>query len=516
MNTVTPDPERWQKISALFDQASDLGPAQRKPFLDQACADDVSLRQQLDAMLAADDVDGLLDGKAEVIANIQTSSVALNREASELVGTQIGDWTLDAVLGQGGMATVWSVHRVVDGITQHAALKRLHKFWCDSAQADRFLQERRILASLSHPYIARLFDGGMHEGLPWFALERVDGLCVTEFADTKKLSLRERTKLMIRICDAVQHAHERFVVHRDLKPSNVLIDSDAHPKVLDFGVAKLLEDISGGATRHGAAGYTPEYAAPEQMRDGLITAATDVYALGVLFYQLLTGKLPFHFNHNDVVKVSNTITSVPLPKPDSIIQEGSTAEVMERLNVRQTTLRSFSRFARGDITRMLQTMLAKEPGRRYASVEAMSADLRRFLDGNPVMVSGDTIRYRLGKFVRRNRWAVMMASAAGIFLLTGIVGVLVQTKQAQREAANALAQALRADNEAARAKREVERLSATNDFLSDVFGGADESVSGTPNISLEKALDTAGVRGQKKYKKQPQLAPPAFIEAPKK
>ncbi|MGH8051828.1 MAG: serine/threonine-protein kinase, partial [Arenimonas sp.] len=474
MKTITPDPERWQKISALFEQASDLEPEQRKLFLDEACGDDEAMRQQLDAMLVADAAVGLLDQKAEMIANIQSGNPTLNMEAIELVGTQIGDWTLDGVLGHGGMATVWSVHRVVDGITQNAALKRLHKLWSDSTQSDRFLQERRILASLSHPYIARLFDGGMHEGLPWFALERIDGLPVTEFADVQQLSLRERTQLMIRLCDAVQHAHERFVVHRDLKPSNVLIDSDGYPKVLDFGVAKLLEAISSGATQHGAAGYTPEYAAPEQMRDGLITAATDVYALGVLFFELLTGKLPFRFDLHDVVAISKTITSVPLPKPEIIVQEGNDADVSARLNCRKTSLSAFGNFVRGDINRMLQTMLAKEPGRRYATVAAMSTDLRRFLDGNPVSVSGDTLRYRFGKFFGRNRWAVVMASAASIFLLAGVGGVLIQTKQARLEAKKAVAEAKRADTEAAHAKREVARLSATNDFLSDVFGGAEE------------------------------------------
>lgn len=513
MNSITPDPERWQKLSALFDQASELDAEQRKQFLDVACADDKVMREQLDAMLAADGATGLLDQKAEVVANIRSNDAAMNEEARKFIGTQIGDWKLDAVLGRGGMATVWSVHRVVDGITQYAALKRLHKFWCDSVQSDRFLQERRILASLSHPYIARLFDGGMHDGLPWFALERIEGLPLTEFANAQKLSLRDRVKLMIRVCDAVQHAHERFVVHRDLKPSNVLIDGDGHPKVLDFGVAKLLEEISDGATRHGTAGYTPEYAAPEQMRDGLITAATDVYALGVLFFELLTGKLPFTFDHRDIVAVSKTITSVPLPKPEIAIQEGSADDVAARLHDRKTSLSAFSRFVRGDIHRMLQTMLAKEAERRYASVEAMSADLRRFLDGNAVSVSGDTLTYRLRKFIGRNRWAVAMASAASIFLLAGVAGVLIQTGQAQREAGKAIAEAKRADTEAAHARREVERLSATNDFLSDVFGGAEESISGTPNLTLEKALDTAVVRAEKNHKQHPELAVRVLIAA---
>jgi len=406
------------------------------------------------------------------------------------------------------------VHRVVDGITQYAALKRLHKFWCDSVQSDRFLQERRILASLSHPYIARLFDGGMHEGLPWFALEKIGGLPLTEFADTRKLSLRERVKLMIRVCDAVQHAHERFIVHRDLKPSNVLIDVDGHPKVLDFGVAKLLEEISDGATRHGTAGYTPGYAAPEQMRDGLITAATDVYALGVLFFELLTGKLPFNFDHRDVVAVGKTISGdIPLPKPETMILDGSAADVAARFSDRKTALPAFNKFVRGDIHRMLQTMLAKEPERRYPSVEAMSADLRRFLDGNAVSVSGDTFSYRARKFIGRHRWAVAMTSVASVFLVAGIAGVLIQTRQAHYEAQNAVAEAKRADAEAEHAKREVQRLSATNDFLSDVFGGAEESISGTPNITLEKALDTAVARAEASHKTQPELAVRVLVAA---
>jgi serine/threonine protein kinase/tetratricopeptide (TPR) repeat protein len=505
--TATTDPQRWRRISALFDRLIDLEPVARQTLLDAECGDDPDMRAELERMLAADDAASLLDeGVAGVLEREAADDAAPDEEIRDSIGTVLGHWRLERVLGRGGMGTVYAAHRDDRDTLQRAAIKRLHRRWDGSLQAQRFLQERRILAALSHPNLPRLIDHGLDgEQRPWFALELVEGKSLTAWADAHRLDLRERIALFRDVCAGVQHAHEHFVVHRDLKPANILVDDGGHPKVLDFGVAKRMDETQ-DATRAGAfAGFTPEYAAPEQISGGAISAATDVYALGVILYQLLSGRLPYAIDHGDLRATADTIAMQQAERLEQAITAGTPHEIDARLQQRGTDARAFRRFVKGDLSRIVQTALAKEPRRRYASVLAFSSDLARFLEGRTVSVSGDTFAYRARKFIGRNRWGVAMAVLAGLLLAGGVFGIAMKTRDVQREAARANAEAKRAESETARAKLEVERLANTNEFLRSVFVQASPENSGSPHMTLEQALDNALKQLDAEGDKQPQL-----------
>ncbi len=472
---VDTDPARWRRLSDVFDRAIDLEPDAQRALLDAECGDDPGLRIELEAMLAADRADGLLDAGVGGMADALIASLAIDEEdARDDLGSHLGHWQLERVLGRGGMGTVYAACRDDRDTRQRAALKRLHRRWDGSLQAQRFLQERRILASLSHRNLPRLIDHGLDEdGRPWFALEYVDGGTLIEWADAQRLDLRARLDLFCQVCAAVQHAHERFVVHRDLKPANILVDAQGHPKVLDFGVAKRLDDAAGN-TRTGAfAGFTPEYAAPEQISGGIISAATDVYALGVILYQLLTGCLPYHVDHDNLHAATEAITSRTAERMEKALTAGTVEEVAARVAMRDTNLPAFRRFVRGDLTRIVQTALAKEPPRRYASVLAFSGDLKRFLEGRTVSVSGDTALYRSVKFVRRNAIAVAVVA---VFAL-GLVGSTLYAFQ--REHAERL---------------QRQRAETTLVFMRDIFDANTPDNTDGAKLTAMQLLDRAGRR----------------------
>lgn len=502
---MTTERERWQRLSDLFDRAIDLDDDARRALLDRECAGDPGLRAELQRMLDADAhaTNGVLD--AGVAAVVDLSGQFGIDDEPDAIGQALGPWRLQRLLGRGGMGRVYLAHR--DGDADHrVAIKRLHRRWDGSLQAQRFLQERRILALLSHRNLPRLVDHGVDDDRrPWFALEFVEGRPLVAWADAQQLDLRTRIDLFRQVCDAVQHAHAHFVVHRDLKPSNILVDNEGHPKVLDFGVAKRI-DADAGTTRTGVfAGFTPEYAAPEQISGGAITAATDVYALGVILYELLTGRLPYDIDSDDLRKTADAITSRTAERMERALTTGTQEEVAHRVRARDTSPAAFARFVRGDLTRIVQTALAKEPERRYASVQSLSEDLRQFLSGRPVSVSGDTFGYRARKFVQRNRWGVAMGGIALVAVIAGGIGILMQTQEARREAARANTEASRAEAEAQHAETEVERLSAVNGFLSSIFGAADPTRSATSQLTLKDALDIATKRAAEDHADQPQL-----------
>lgn len=412
---MTAGRERWQRLSRLFDAAIELDGEARTAFVVAECDGDDALRADLQRLLDADAAASNFDDGA-------ASAVSLDdpEAPDDASGEHLGAWRLHSRIGSGGMGTVYAARREDGDTAQRAAIKRLQRRWDGSAQAQRFLQERRILAQLSHANIPALLDHGLDEdGRPWFALEYVDGEPLTAWADTQRLNPRERLVLFLQVCAAVQHAHERFVVHRDLKPANILVDEGGRARVLDFGVAKRIDDVA-STTRTGAfAGFTPEYAAPEQISGGPVSAATDVYALGVLLYELLSGQLPYHFTQADLRETAEAITSRSAERLERALTTGTPEEVQARIERRRTSAPAFRRYVRGDLTRIVQTALAKEPERRYSSVLALADDLKRFLDGRPVSVVGDTFGYRARKFVQRNRWSVAMGALALAALLGG-------------------------------------------------------------------------------------------------
>ena len=457
MSGAPVDPQRWRRLSELFEQAGDLAPGARDAFIAALDDADAALAPELRAMLDADAAELPIDAGVDALQLPQGPAPRPPHE----IGTVLGSWRLDAVLGHGGMGVVYAAHRI-DDFEQQAAVKCLQQRWDSRGGPARFLRERSILASLTHPNIARLLDGGFDaDGQPWFAMERIDGQRIDAAADAARLDLRQRIRLMLPVCAAVQHAHEHFVVHRDLKPDNLLVDGDGNPIVLDFGVAKLLEAEDAATTRTGLpVAFTPEYAAPEQITGGAITAATDVHALGLVLYRLLTGRMPFALEADaGLPERIAAITRQPPMRPELALTTGDGEDVRQRLRARDTDPAAFRRFVRGDLTRILQTALAKEPGRRYATVQAFATDLRRFLDGRPVSVSGDTFTYRASKFLRRNPWgSALAASLAAVAIGFGLYAAATSARiaaQAQETAA------------------ERDRAQAIADFLGRLFTLAD-------------------------------------------
>lgn len=352
-----------------------------------------------------------------------------------LPGTRVGPFLVIERIGKGGMGVVYRGRREGTGFAQDVAIKLIRRgFDFDDVQA-RFLRERRILARLEHPNLARFIDGGVApDGRPWFALEFVRGEPLTRWCDRRELDIRARVRLFLEVCAAVQHAHTQLVVHRDLKPANILVDADGRVKLLDFGIARLVGgDEEAGAPltvagRHAA--LTPEYAAPEQFGgDADAGVTTDVYALGVVLYELLAGVLPYAIDRGDAAAAERTVREQPPQAlPQAISREGVHAAAA-RLAARATSLEGYRREARGDLDRILGKALAKHPARRYGTVQAFADDLVRWLEGRPVRVSGDGLGYRFGKFVRRNHVAVAFATLA---LLAAAIGVVATAWQARR------------------------------------------------------------------------------------
>lgn len=482
--------ERRRRVSALFDAALDLPASQRAALLADACADDPALRAEVERLLAAD---ATLDLAACIDRDVAGTADDVADTVATAADRQLGAWQLTTLLGRGGMGEVFAAHRV-DDPRHRAAIKYVRRRWDGSVESLRFAEERRILARLSHPAIPSLIDHGVdEEGRPWFALDYVDGKDLLSHADSRQLGLSQRIDLFRAVCSAVQHAHQHFVVHRDLKPGNILVDQDGHPKVLDFGVAKQLDqDVS--QTRTGnVAGFTPAYAAPEQINDGPITAATDVYTLGVVLYQLLTGRLPYVAAASGLHATAEAITRNEPERLDRALTSGGQDEINARLQARQTSVDAFRRFVRGDLSRIVQTALAKEPERRYASVSALSDDLGRLLAGRPVSVMGNTLGYRLRKFVARNRWAVALGSVAVVAILAGTVSSVLQMRKAHAAAADA-----RAQRDAAMA--EADRSQALRDYLLLLFR---ESEGEAAERSARDLLATSADRVFASYQTDP-------------
>ena len=373
-------------------------------------------------------------------------------------GVRIGPYRVIRELGRGGMGTVSLAVRSDDAFQKRVAIKVLKRGMDTDAIVRRFRNERQILASLEHPYIAGLLDGGTTaEGLPYFAMEYVEGQPIDEYCDSRQLDTTARLQLFRKICAAVQHAHQNLIIHRDIKPANVLVTPDGTPKLLDFGIAKLLNPELGGQTLvptlAGGQLMTPEYASPEQVRGLPVTTATDVYSLGVLLYELLTGRRPYRITSRNPADIAHVVCNSEPLRPSTVVtrvhDDSAPAEALtevavtgaaqtgtfHRMRVADTD-RLRKRLA-GDLDTIVLKALNKEPSRRYASVDQFSEDIRRHLAGRPVIARSDTLGYRTAKFVRRNRTAVAGAVLVALALIAGTIATAWQAREARRERARA-------------------------------------------------------------------------------
>ena len=413
-------PERWHQIETIFHAAADRPPADRAGFLDRACGDDAELRGEVDSLLAQNVVDSVLQ------APILNAAESVTREAEDArVGQRLGFYKLTGVIGQGGMGTVYLGVRDDDQYRKQVAIKLVKRGMDTDSLLRRFRHERQILASLEHPHVARLLDGGTtDDGLPYLVMERVDGQPVTAYCDASGLTIPERLGLFLKVCAAVSYAHQNLVVHRDLKPTNILVTKEGTPKLLDFGIAKLLTaDPDSPDTPQTATSLhlmTPDYASPEQVRGLPITTAVDVYSLGAVLYEILSGERAHQFKSYSPSEIERVVCDTDAEKPSAAA--GRTRTPTARLR----------KHLAGDLDNIVLMAMRKESGRRYPSVEQFAEDVRRYLAGRPVMARQDTVGYRAGKFVRRHRIAVASAAVIAITLIGGLAMTLYQARRAER------------------------------------------------------------------------------------
>jgi eukaryotic-like serine/threonine-protein kinase len=406
------NPERWRRVRQLFDEAVDLPSDRRPAFLDSLRAGEESLVREVESLLRSSDVSGDF---------LETPAVErfAGPTAREKARSRIGPYSVVRELGHGGMGTVYLAARSDQGFEKTVAVKLVRRGMDTDFILERFRNERRILADLDHPNIARILDGGSTEdGLPFFVMEYIPGRHLIEDCDARKLSVRERLEVFRKVCDAVAYAHRQLVVHRDLKPSNILVTPDGEPKLLDFGLARVLHPELGDEpvdrTATALRFLTPDYASPEQVRGERIATSSDIYSLGVVLYELLAGRRPYRTTGNNPDEIARAVCEQEPLRPSAAVPA-----------------------LKGDCDNIVLMALRKEPERRYASVEQLSDDIRRHLEGRPIHARKDTFGYRSGKFISRHKGAVAAAAAAGVLLLAAMVATIRQTRIATRERAAA-------------------------------------------------------------------------------
>ncbi len=470
-------PERWRQVEELVHSSLERAPGEWRSFLDEACDGDTRLCAEVESLLeqceAAQD---FIERPAFAFA----ADALADEEGESLEGQRIGSYKVVREIGRGGMGTVYLGQRDDDAYQREVAIKLIKRGMDTDFVLRRFLQERQILASLDHPNIARLLDGGTtDDGLPFFVMEYVEGVSINDYADAHKLSTLQRLQLFRTVCAAVTYAHQNLVIHRDLKPSNILVTADGTPKLLDFGIAKLLradEDASGTATETIAQrAMTPEYASPEQVRGERVTTASDVYSLGVVLYELLSGHRPYRLTNRRPDEIARIISEEQPERPSVALlrtEEATNADGAER--VATTTPERISetrdesaperlrRRLAGDLDTIVLMALRKEPQRRYQSAAQLAEDIRRHIEGLPVIARKDTFNYRVTKFVRRNRLGVAAAAVVLLMVIGGIVAIAWQAKRATDQARIAAQERDRAERRFA----DVRRLS--NAFLFEI------------------------------------------------
>ena len=457
------DSARWHQIQNLFHDAADLPPSEQRAFLGAACGDDKELMAEVLGMLHQDAKShSLLDSNlAQVAHETFTKSVLPSLNFREF-----GPYRILKLLGEGGMGVVYLAERTDLGTL--VAIKLLRDAWLSPARRERFASEQRTLAQLNHPSIARLYDADtLEDGTPWFVMEYVDGVPLTQYCQQRKCSIEERLKLFRSVCEAVQHAHSHAVIHRDLKPSNILVRSDGSTRLLDFGIAKQLEslELPVDQTMTGLRLMTPAYASPEQVRGDRVGISTDVYSLGVVLYELLTDELPFDLSGLTPAEAATVITEHEPGKPSAAGKRAADSEPKSRALFA-------SKIAWADLDVLCLGAMHKDPLRRYRSVEALIRDVDHYLNGEPLEARPDAWQYRIGKFVRRNRRAV---TATAVIFTVIIALVAFFTVRLAKARDTALAEAAR-----------TERI---QQFMANLFQGGDDAAGPSDSLRVITIVD---------------------------
>jgi serine/threonine protein kinase/tetratricopeptide (TPR) repeat protein len=485
------NPDRWPQVREVLDRAIALPATARLAYLDEACSGDADLRGEVDSLLDSYHRAGgtfLEDSVADLANGTLDMGARPNR-----IGRRIGVYEIVAEIGRGGMGEVYRAVRVDGQYTKEVAIKLVRGGLGGDSLSERFRNERQILASLDHPNIGRLLDGGSDDGVPYLVMELIEGTPIDAYCDERRLSITERLHLFRQICAAVQYAHQRLVIHRDLKPSNVLVTSDGSPKLLDFGIAKILDEEPGARTTR-AAPMTLEYASPEQIRAEPITTASDVYALGIVLYELLTGRSPYPCDPRRTLELARAVCETEPSRPSTVVlrpplprdaddRKPPTAE--ELSGSREGSPARLRRRLVGDLDAIVLKAVRKEPVRRYPTVDQLSEDIRRHLDGRPVAASKGTLRYRAGKFVTRHKLVMAASAAALLAVLGGAYATWRQARIAQHQAEIA-------ESERARAERrfgDVRKLA--NSVIFELHDSIQDLPGATParKLLVERALE---------------------------
>ena len=482
-------PERWQQIRDVLDGALELAPDERSAFLDGACASDPSLREEVEVLLAqsAHVPSGFLQSSAMaemMSAELESASSAADMKEGQEFAQR---FHLIRRLGEGGMGQVWLAEQIFP-VRRQVALKMIKAGMFDEAVVERFQAERQSLAIMEHPAIAKVFDAGTTpQGQPYFVMEYVPGLPITEYCDQKKLTIRDRLELLIETCDGVQHAHQKAIIHRDLKPANILVvevDGKPVPRIIDFGLAKAVtQAIAGDArkTQFGNLVGTPGYMSPEQADVNVqdIDTRTDVYSLGVVLYVLLSGREPLESKPGQKQQVDELLRKLredEPPRPSARVtgDRHSSSTIAE---ARSTEPRQLTRVLRGDLDCIAMKALEKDRSRRYGAPSELAADIRRYLNHEPVLARPASAAYRSGKFVKRHKFALAVASVFALTMLAGVVAIV-------REAQIARMQEARAE------RRFNDVRSLANSLLFDVYDSIQDLPGSTParRIVADRAL----------------------------
>lgn len=508
---------RWERVKLIVDRSAELSSDQRGAYLDEACGDDPALRGEVEALLeSCERAPTFLEHPA-----IDSFADLLKSESPDaLIGRRIGSWRVVGHIATGGMGSVFLAERDDRQYDQRVALKLVRQGMADGESIRRFRAERQTLANLDHANIARLLDGGVTEdGLPYLVMEFVEGEPIDAYCDRHKLSTARRLALFLDICAAVRYAHQNLVVHRDLKPSNILVTDVGVPKLLDFGIAKALDapatsqspDITGPQRRM----MTPAYASPEQIRGEAITTSSDVYSLGVILYELLTGHRPYRPRSSSIYDVERAVCEEEPVRPSTAITRvadiasGSgnvsrtiTPEMVSA--VRDGEPGKLRRRLAGDIDAIVLTAMRKEPRLRYASVDALADDIRRHLNGLPIEARRAGFGYRTWKFVRRNAIGVAASITVLISLIAGVAGTAWQARLAGRQRDLAVQAQRRAEREAENALVEARKTERVTMFLQEMIAAVDPGHAGR-DIMVRDLLNQAADRVHESFGQDPEV-----------
>jgi eukaryotic-like serine/threonine-protein kinase len=504
--------ERRRQVEAIFDEAVELEPGQRTAFIEERCAADSALRSAVESLLRAH-----AESPDFLEPPMPAAAVSLLSQFSDagMVGRMVGQYQLVDVVASGGMGTVFKAVHPGSDDDEPVAVKLIRHGMDTRDIVRRFHQERQTLSGLRHPNIAVMLDAGTTDaGQPYLVMEYIAGKPIDRHCDEQNLPIRERLELMRTVCFAVQYAHRNLIVHRDLKPSNILVTTNGVPKLVDFGIAKLMTGDTRGATGSGTAGdspydpltatgfrvVTPQYASPEVLRGEPVSTAMDVYSLGLVMYELLVGRRPYDVTRRPAREALRLVCDIDPQPPSTVVTQGfditagdgTTIRVTPDMLSRQrnTTTQDLQRALQGDLDTVVLTALHKDPARRYASVEQLAEDIGRYLDGFPVRARKDSFAYRATKFLRRNRMATAAVAIVAMSLQLGI--------------AAASWGLVRANREAARARLEANKAARVTEFLQELFAAVDPEI-GSADVKVRDVLDQAALRLDTELSDEPEV-----------